>query len=110
MRRAAQSTIYDSLREEVSRNGAIKSPNPQSERPIIASAFDAAMDTSAIGQAATGGRSSRTYTGGGITPQTYTRPPMNTEDQLRDTGMIMNARAANPSRGITPRSPLMRRA
>ena len=75
----------------------------------MASAIEAPMDTSGIGQAATTARSSRTYTGGGLTPQVYTRPPMNTEDQLTDAGKAMNARAANPSRGVTPNSPLLRR-
>ena len=110
MRRAHQGTIYDALRIPVGQNGAIKSPSPQSEKPIVASSVDAPMDSSGIGQASTGGWPSNHYSGGGITPQTYTRPPANTDDRLVDAGQAMNARAANPSRGVTPNSPLLRRA
>jgi hypothetical protein len=109
MRRASR-TIYDDLRIGVGHDGAIKSLSPQSERPIIAASVDAAMDTSGIGQAGTGGWPSRHYSGGAVTPQTYVHAqPAGLEDQLVDAGMIMNARSANPSRGVTPRSPLLRR-
>ena len=111
MRRAQQRTIYDELRIDVGRDGAIKSPSPQSEKPIIASSVYAGMDTSGIGQADTTSRDTDTYTGGAVTPFDYMTPPAGVEDRLADAGKINNTRQANPSRGITPSSsPLMRRA
>jgi hypothetical protein len=109
MRHPRTSTIYDQLRIETSHNGAIKSISPQSEKPIAANSFAAAMESSGVGQASTGGRAHGTYSGGGLTPQIYTRPPMNVDDQLHDAGKAMIARSSNPSRGITPNSPLLRR-
>lgn len=109
MRRQSH-TIYDGLREQISRNGAWKQPAPWDERPAADSSVHAQMDTSGIGQAWTTARSSRTYAGGGITPQRYTTAqPANVEDILTDAGQVMNTRPALPNRGITPRSPLMRR-
>jgi hypothetical protein len=103
-------TIFDGLREQLSRNGAWKTASMQSEHPVIASTTEGMMDSSGIGQAWTTSRSSRIYAGGGITPQLYTRPPMNVDDQITDAGKAINARAAYPGRGITPRSPLVRRS
>lgn len=96
-------TVFDGLREQVGRNGAIKTPSPQSERPVIDASVHAQMDLSAIGAAWTTARSSRTFTGGGLTPQQYVKAqPANVEDTLTDAGVAMNARATLPNRGITP--------
>jgi hypothetical protein len=95
-------TIYDALRMPVGWNGAIKSPSPQSERPIAASSLFAGMDTSALGQVDTTARHSRTYTGGELQPQgDLMRPPADFQDISTDAGVAMNARAANPSRGLS---------
>lgn len=107
----ARRTVFDGLRIETMRNGAIKSQALQSERPIMDQSVHAAMDPGGIGAAWTTSRSSRTYTGGGITPQQYIRSqPANVDDILTDSGTVMNARAALPNRGVTPNSPLMRRS
>lgn len=107
--RVHRSALYDQLRIEVMRNGAQKSPSPQSELPILAELRGSLMESSGVGQAWTTARSSRTYTGGGITPQEYTQQPagVNTDTGLSDAGVAMNARAALPNRG---HSPLARRA
>lgn len=106
MRRAAHSTIYDNLRQQVGFNGAIKSPSPQSEKPIAADSFRAGMDSSGIGQADTTAQSSRTYSGGTLTPQLFTRPPAsaNSDESLMKAPVAMNARNSYPGRGITPLS------
>lgn len=112
MRRAAHSTIYDSLRQPLGLNGAIKSPSPQSEKPIADQSFRAGMDTSGIGQSATTARGSRTYAGGALTPQLFGKPPAgaNSDESLMKAPVAMNARAAYPGRGITPRrSPMATR-
>jgi hypothetical protein len=109
--RIHRSALYDQLRIEVMRNGAIKSPTPQSERPILAELEGSLMTTDGIGQAWTTSRSSRTYQGGGITPQTYSQQAagVNTDAGLSDAGVAMNARATLPNRG-TGTSPMARRA
>jgi hypothetical protein len=106
-------TLYDGLRQAASHNGAWKTFGPQQdqEQPVMESSAHSQMDVGGIGAAWTTSRSSRTYTGGRITPQVYTTPraaPANVADIQADAGMIMNARAALPNRGVTPRSPLMR--
>lgn len=106
----ARRNLFDGLRIETMRNGAIQSHSMQSERPIMDQSFHAAMDPGGIGAAWTTSRSSRTYTGGAVTAQQYIKAqPANVDDILTDSGMVMNARAALPNRGVTPNSPLLRR-
>ena len=103
MRNPRAGTIYDALRIPVSQNGALQSPTPQSERPIAAQSFYAGEDSSGIGQASTTARHSRTYTGADFMPQGYLmRQPAGFEDVALDAGAQMNARAAHPSRGLSP--------
>jgi hypothetical protein len=111
----ARATLFDNLRQDAMRNGAWKSPTPQSERIPAAVSHMAAMDSSGIGQAGTMGRHFRTYTAGDVTPQiwdsAHSQPAgVNTDAQLVDAGVAMNARAAYPGRGLTPTSPLARRS
>jgi hypothetical protein len=109
-------TIFDNLRQQAGHNGAWKSPSPQGERPTIGNSMYAAMDSSGLGQAATGSRASRTYSGGGVTAQTFgpgnVAAGPNTDISLLDVGVAMNARAAYPGRGLAPQpsTPLARRS
>jgi hypothetical protein len=110
MRNPRAANLYDSLRIEVGRTGAIASPTPQNERPVQRNSFYAAMESSGVGQAWTTSRSSRTFSAGTLSPQGWmSKQPAGFEDIATDAGKHMNARAALPNRGIQPHSPLMRR-
>lgn len=99
-----RAAYYDTLRQEVMRNGAIQSPTPQSEVPSLSGMLHSLMESSGIGQAWTTSRGSRTYTGGAVTPQTYVRASggPGTEEQLINVPMQVNARASYPGRGMSP--------
>jgi len=92
------------------RDGAFKSPGPWGPAAeILGQAINGpgamgTMDQSGIGTAWTTSRSSRVYEGGGLTIQTFWPTPAgpNNEIALQNAPVAVNARAANPSRGISP--------
>lgn len=110
-------TIYDTLRIEAWRNGAWKSPHPLGPnveavvQQLNGDGVLGTMDQSGIGAAWTTSRSSRVYEGGGLTPMLFWPTPAgpNSEIALQNAPVAVNARAAYPSRGMQPQSPLMTR-